>query len=266
MVGAVQRPGDWIVPDWPAGERVGAVFTTRSGGVSSPPFDRFNLGDHVGDDPVAVAANRQSLASVIGRRPVFLEQVHGSQLAWLDADTPDATQADACASTRTDVACTVMVADCLPVLLADRQGRAVAAVHAGWRGLASGVVEAAVGALRKSVAAAGQAQGPADFLAWLGPCIGPSAFEVGEDVRRAFTCEDAPAGHAFRALGQGKYLADLPWLTRRRLQSAGIDAVWGNDGSDRWCTVTQSSRFFSHRRDSRLLGGSGRMAACVWLR
>jgi polyphenol oxidase len=178
MVTAASLPAGWIIPDWPVGERVGALFTTRHSGVSSPPFDGFNLGDHVGDDPMAVAANRELLADVIGRRPVFLRQVHGCGLARLDADSPDGLVADACVSASPDVACTVMVADCLPVLLADRQGKAVAAAHAGWRGLAGGVVEAAVAALRQSLAAPGQvgSQHLGDVLAWLGPCIGPGAF------------------------------------------------------------------------------------------
>lgn len=266
---AVQRlPTDWIAPDWPAGDRVGAVFTTRQGGVSAPPFATFNLGDHVGDEPSAVAANRQGLAGAMAARPVFLSQVHGTRVALLDAQTPDGEEADACISTTRGLACTVMVADCLPVLLADRQGRAVAAAHAGWRGLASGVVEATVNGLLHTLASADPATDvtPARIVAWLGPCIGPEAFEVGEEVRQAFMATDGQAEQAFRPLGQGKYLANLPWLGRRRLQSLGIEVVTGNDGSPSWCTVTQSSRFFSHRRDARVLGGSGRMAACVWLR
>jgi len=260
---------DWIVPDWPVGARVGAVFTSRLGGVSAPPFDSFNLGAHVGDEPTAVAANRKSLTEAIARRPVFLQQVHGCEVAWLQANTPDGLQADACVSTSPDVACTVMVADCLPVLLAERQGRAVAAVHAGWRGLAGGVVESTVSVLRQSLAGSGQVSdrgGQGEWVAWLGPCIGPGAFEVGEDVRSAFTASDRAAQQAFQPLGNDKFLADLPWLARRRLHALGIDTVMGNDGSERWCTVAQSSRFFSHRRDARVLGGSGRMAACVWLR
>lgn len=261
-------PADWITPDWPAGERVGAVFTTRQGGVSLPPFDSFNLGDHVGDVASAVAANRQRLTSALASIPVFMNQVHGTEVALLDEHPPDGVVADACVSTSPGVACTVMVADCLPVLLADRQGRAVAAAHAGWRGLAAGVVEAAVNALLHAPTSAGSSGicTPGDIVAWLGPCIGPEAFEVGDDVRQAFTSTDGDAGQGFRPLGQGKYLADLAWLCRRRLQALGIGVVAGNDGSARWCTVSQSSRFFSHRRDARVLGASGRMAACVWLR
>jgi YfiH family protein len=259
---------DWIAPDWAVADRVGAVFTTRHGGVSSAPFDSFNLGTHVGDEACAVSANRLRLAEVIGRRPVFLNQVHGRAVAKLDIGSSDGSQADACVSNVPGVACVVMVADCLPILLADRQGRAVAAVHAGWRGLAGGVIEAAVCSLGQSVAdAAGlEKTSPAEMVAWLGPCIGPDAFEVGEDVRRAFAGQDGAGRAAFRPQGQGKYLAHLSFLARQRLLALGVAEVTGNDGSDPWCTVRQSSRFFSHRRDTRVLGATGRMAACVWLR
>jgi len=253
-----------IVPDWPASNRVGAVFTTRHGGVSRPPFDDFNLGDHVGDDAAAVATNRLRLASAIAARPVFLSQVHGCDVAVLGEHAPDRPEADACVTDAVGVACTVMVADCLPVLLADRHGRAVAAAHAGWRGLAAGVIEEAVTALQKVLIGAGHA--PDEIVAWLGPCIGPDVFEVGADVLQAFVSVDSGAAAAFQSRGQGKYLADLPGLARRRLQALGIGSITGNDGTVRWCTVSQSSHFFSHRRDARVLGSSGRMAACVWLR
>ncbi|TNF63453.1 MAG: peptidoglycan editing factor PgeF [Burkholderiales bacterium] len=269
MVAGSGFPSGWIIPDWPVADRVGAVFTTREGGVSLPPFDAFNLGDHVGDDEAAVTANRRMLGERVGRRPVFLRQVHGRRVAVLEACTPDGLEADACLSDSPLVACTVMVADCLPVLLADVRGHAVAAAHAGWRGLADGVLEAGIAALRTLVdrdRAGAAAGGESDIVAWLGPCIGPQAFEVGEDVRQRFVLADAAAEPAFRPAGQGKYLADLPWLARRRLQAAGVSGIWGNDGGAPWCTFSQPSRFFSHRRDARLLGSSGRMAACVWLR
>ncbi len=263
-----ERPAAWISPDWPVSDRVGAVFTTRHGGVSQPPYDSFNLGTHVGDEAGPVSVNRWRLADAIGARPVFLNQVHGRSVVRLDPGSSDGLQADACVCTVPGVACVVMVADCLPILLADRRGRAVAAVHAGWRGLAGGVIEAAVNAIGESMVEAdgAAAQPAADLIAWLGPCIGPDAFEVGEDVRQAFLAADHMASAAFRPLGQGKYLADLPVLARQRLQALGVTDVSGHDGSDPWCTVSQSSRFFSHRRDARALGGSGRMAACVWLR
>lgn len=274
-----------LTPDWPAPPTVGALCTTRSGGVSRAPFDSLNLGDRVGDDPAAVAENRQRLrerlAAAAGgapARPVFLQQVHGWAVAQLSPHTPDGTVADACVSTTPGVACTVMVADCLPVLLTDAAGTVVAAAHAGWRGLAGeggqGVLEAVCAAISEVLGANPSANRsgsatknePSDWLAWLGPCIGPRAFEVGPEVREAFCRADAGAAACFTPLAAGKFLADLPALARRRLQVLGIQRVYGNDGSDAWCTVSQPSRFFSHRRDAGRLGGSGRLAACIWLR
>lgn len=256
-------PSDWLVPDWPVPAGVRAVFTTRQGGVSVPPFDSFNLGDHVRDDPGAVAINRQRLTEVTGVRPVFLSQVHGVEVAAIDGSTPDGSKADACLAVHTGVACTVMVADCLPVLWCLPDGSAVAASHAGWRGLAGqdghGILEATAQALR---AVSDSALEP---MVWLGPCIGPRAFEVGADVRHAFVTADAEAARCFRSLpAEGKFLADLPALARLRLGAMGVTKIFGNDGSDAWCTVTQSSRFFSHRRDAVRLGSTGRMAACIW--
>ena len=251
---------DWIVPDWPAPASVRAVCSTRHGGVSLPPYDSLNLGDHVGDDAAAVARNRSVLQAEIGTRPVFLQQVHGSAVARLDARTPDGTQADGCVATQPGVACTIMVADCLPVLFADGAGRAVAAAHAGWRGLAGGVLEATARSLWD---ATGQAPHDAarTTIAWLGPCIGPSAFEVGDEVRQAFCAQGPSAAAMFQPHAPGKWLADLQGLARLRLSSLGISAVHGNDGSDAWCSVRSASSFFSHRRDR----VSGRFAACVWL-
>jgi YfiH family protein len=251
-------------PDWPAPPGVRALCTTREGGVSAAPFNSFNLGDHVGDDPAAVQANRAALAQAIGTRPVFLRQVHGTQVAHLDADTSDGTEADACISTRPGVACTIMVADCLPVLLAHRSGRVVAAAHAGWRGLADGVLETVFERFWP-LAQAEQALAATETIAWLGPCIGPQAFEVGPEVRAAFCDCDAGAAACFVAIGGGKYLADLAGLARLRLARLGVTVIYGNDGSAPWCTVGNAARFFSHRRDTRALGGSGRFAACVWL-
>lgn len=256
-------PSEWLVPDWPVPAGIRALFTTRDGGVSASPFDSFNLGDHVRDDPAAVGTNRQRLRSAMGAGPVFLAQVHGMEVALLDDGTPDGTVADACLTAQTGVACTVMVADCLPVLWCLPDGAAVAASHAGWRGLAGqgghGILEATGQALR---AQSGSALEP---LVWLGPCIGPRAFEVGEEVRDAFVAFDAEAARCFVALpADGKYLADLPALARLRLAAMGVTRVFGNDGGDAWCTVTQSSRFFSHRRDAARLGSTGRMAACIW--
>ena len=256
----MSQPLDGLIPDWPAPPGVRALFTTRTGGVSVPPFDSFNLGDHVRDDPRAVAGNRARLASLTApARPVFLQQVHGTRVVRLDRAMSDGTEADGCVVQGPGVAATIMVADCLPVLLAHASGQAVAAAHAGWRGLANGVLEATLRALN-------EVTGEGEVTAWLGPCIGPLAFEVGAEVREAFMAADAEAASHFRVHGRdGKYLANLPALARRRLQAAGIAQVHGNDGSGAWCTVTQVSRFFSHRRDAVRLGSTGRMAACIWI-
>lgn len=250
---------DGIVPDWPAPPGVRAVFTTRLGGVSVAPFDSFNLGDHVHDEPLAVTANRERLAAFTApARPVFLKQVHGTQVARLDPDTPDGTEADGCVVLARGVAGTIMVADCLPVLFAHASGTAVAAAHAGWRGLANGVLQATAQALR-------DVAGEGEVMAWLGPCIGPQAFQVGAEVCEAFVAADHDAAAHFWPDGEGKFLADLPALARRQLQSVGITDLHGNDGSEAWCTVADASRFFSHRRDAACLGSTGRMAACIWI-
>jgi YfiH family protein len=235
---------------------VGALCSEREGGVSEAPYDTLNLGDHVGDDPAAVAENRRRYAAQLDAHPVFLQQVHGRGVVRLDAGTPDGTEADACWTTEPGLACTMMVADCLPVLLTDEAGSIVGAAHCGWRGLAGGVLEA----LCAQMATTGT---PTRSLrAWLGPCIGPEAFEVGPEVRAAFVDQDADAAAMFRAHAAGKFLANLPGLARRRLAKLGIAHVQGNDGSRAWCTVSNPSRFFSHRRD-RI---SGRFAASIWRR
>lgn len=258
-----------IVADWPAPAHVHTLCTTRGGlGASAPPYDRLNLGDHVGDDAQAVAVNRQQLARVLGARPVFLRQVHGTQVVRLHADTPDSTQADGCLTTAPGLACTIMVADCLPVLLTDAAGTVVAAAHAGWRSLAGqpqpqmGVLERLVQDMRAVLGehAGAQAQA-APLLAWLGPCIGPAVFEVGSEVRAAFMDFDARAKACFAPHKPGKWLADLPALARQRLGALGVAHVSGNDGSASWCTASDRQRYFSHRRD----GVTGRMAACIWL-
>ncbi len=246
----------WLVPDWPAPSNVRAVCTTRDGGVSLARHESLNLGDHVGDEPAHVAENRKRLHAAIGAQPVFLQQVHGTGVVVLDAaqdPVRDGTAADACTATTVGLACTIMVADCLPVLFTDEAGHRVAAAHAGWRGLAGGVLE--------QTAKAFDARGAAKVMAWVGPCIGPEAFEVGPEVKAAFEAHAAEAAACFLpAAAPGKWLADLPALARQRLRAAGIGAVYGNDGSDGWCTVANPSRFFSHRRD----GVSGRFASLIW--
>jgi YfiH family protein len=218
-----------------------------------------NLGDHVGDDPAAVAENRARLARSLGVRPVFLQQVHGTAVALLEGQTSDGTVADACITVQRGLACTVMVADCLPVLFTLQSGQVVGAAHAGWRGLAGGVLESTLQALWQQAGV--DKAGAAQTLAWLGPCIGPAAFEVGPEVRAAFVERDAKSAECFVPQAEGKYLADLAGLARRRLAIMGVTQVYGNDGSTAWCTVSTPSRFFSHRRD----GVSGRLAAGVWL-
>lgn len=248
--------------EWPAGPRVGAWMSTREGGTSPPPWSGLNLGVAVGDDPARVAANRAEFAAALeGARPVFLRQVHGTRVvrlsaADLEAATPH--EADASLTTEPGIACTVQVADCLPVLLAAPDGRGVAAAHAGWRGLAGGVVDASVAALCEAAGCA-----PGELVAWLGPCIGPRQFEVGAEVVAAFGGDAAdpqrfvPSPRAHDD-GRPRWLAHLPQLARERLAALGVTRVSGGA----WCTVEEASRFFSFRRD----GVTGRLAAAVWLR
>lgn len=266
-------PASWLVPEWPAPPGVHALCTSREGGVSTAPWGSLNLGDHVGDDPQAVRTNRQRLQEIVrahtpGACAVFLQQVHGVDVVALDAGSAQGQAFDACVTSASGVVCTIMVADCLPVLLAHRSGAVVGAAHAGWRGLAGGMLETLFERF------AGQIQAPPgqaaqQTLAWLGPCIGQRSFEVGAEVRAAFIAHDAAAGAHFTAVpqeggGAPKYLANLAGLARQRLAALGITAIYGNDGGDAWCTVLNDSRFFSHRRDAARLGSSGRFAACIW--
>jgi YfiH family protein len=256
-------PADWLVPDWPAAANVKAVFTTRAGGVSAAPFDAMNLGDHVGDVPADVQHNRALLAQALGVQPVFLQQVHGCEVLHLGAATTQTAVADASLSDQPGLACTVMVADCLPVLLTDTRGRVVAAAHAGWRGLlgldGQGVLES-VHAQIMALTQADTAVAATEVIAWLGPCIGPQKFEVGPEVPAAFIAGQARAAACFVPHGPGKWLADLPALARLRLQALGVAGIYGNDGSPAWCTVSNPSRFFSYRRSP----VCGRMAAAIW--
>ena len=255
---------DWIVPEWPAPLQVRAVCTTRAGGTSVAPYDALNLGDHVGDRAADVAANRAVFSQSIGAQPVFLSQVHGTHTHIISGSTAHGTQADGCFTDQAGVACTIMVADCLPVLFTNLQGTQVAAAHAGWRSLAGqggqGVLETVLECFRP-LAQVDTGYVAINIIAWLGPCIGPGAFEVGDDVRDVFLGHDAAATGLFKPLPAGKWLADLPGLARLRLQALGVTQVYGNDGSRDWCTVSNPSRFFSHRRDR----VSGRQAASIWL-
>lgn len=237
---------DWLIPDWPAPARVKACVTTRAGGVSLAPFDSLNLGDHVGDDPVAVAENRRRLTDRFAVTPAWLQQVHG--IAVVEADPTQVATADASWTETPGIACAAMTADCLPVLFCNRAGTRVAAAHAGWRGLANGVLEATLDSLAV----------PADeILAWLGPAIGAQAFEVGPEVREAFIAQLPLASQAFAASpNAGKFLADIYQLARLRLAARGVTAVYGGG----LCTVTDP-RFFSYRRNPR----TGRFASLVWI-
>ena len=245
-------------PPWTPPPGVGAAMSLRVGGVSDGPCASLNLGVAVGDDPLAVAANRARFAAALGARPVWLRQVHGTHVLRLVGDTDDtpATPADAAWTTQQGVACTVQVADCLPVLFALRDGTAVAAAHAGWRGLAGGVLQATLQALCEGTGARA-----ADVQAWLGPCIGPRQFEVGEDVLRAFGQAPQSADaqrfvYRARADGAPRWLANLRLLAQDRLVAAGVQSV-SDAGA---CTVADPSAFFSFRRDGR----TGRMAAAIW--
>jgi len=244
---------DWLVPDWPAPVNVHAASTTRLGGVSVAPYDSLNLGDHVGDSAAAVAANRSLLKQRHGlpAEPVWLKQVHGIEV--VDAAVvSDVPVADASFSHQSKVVCTVMTADCLPVLLCDQAGSVVAAAHAGWRGLADGVIEATVKQMAVTTS---------NLMVWLGPAIGPKAFEVGDEVRQQFIAQDPQAAVAFQpsalSSAQGRWLADIYLLARQRLARLGVEQVYGGD----CCTYSDAERFYSYRRD----GITGRMATLIWL-
>lgn len=242
-------PGlEFLTPGWTVPARVRAAMTTRTGGVSAAPWESFNLATHVGDDPLAVLENRRRLRRALDlpAEPAWLEQVHGTNVAVLPGQGQG--PADAAVTFTRGAVCAVLVADCLPVFLAARAGDRVGLAHAGWRGLAAGVVEATIAALDCT---------PGELVAWLGPSIGPRAFEVGPEVRDAFLAQDAAAEAAFRASRPGRWLADLPALARRRLEVAGVHDVSGGD----LCTHSDAARFYSFRRD----GATGRMAALAWL-
>ena len=240
------REEDLIIPDWPAPPGVRSLTTTRAGGVSAGPYAGLNLGDHVADDPAAVAENRARLRRFLPAEPAWLKQVHRAEVA--DADQAGGVpEADAAVARRPGAVCAVLTADCLPVLLCDRAGSVVAAAHAGWRGLAGGVLEAAVAAMGVA---------PEAVLAWLGPAIGPAAFEVGGEVREAFLSHDPAAEAAFVAGPEGKWLADIFLLARLRLAKIGVTAVYGGGV----CTHADGARFYSYRRD----GATGRMASLIW--
>ena len=256
----------WIVPDWPAPARVHAASTLRAGGVSPPPWASLNLGEHVGDAPERVAENRQVMAQALrlSAEPAWLEQVHGTEVVDLDLEpargsggdgsggaVPPLRRADAAVTSLPDRVLAVLTADCLPVLFCRRDGVRIGIAHAGWRGLAGGVLEAAVDAL---------AAPPEELMAWIGPGIGAAAYEVGAEVRDACLAADAGAEGCFTPGRPGRWQCDLVGLARRRLQALGLAAVYGG----RWCTHSDPVRFFSHRRDG-AERPTGRMATLIWL-
>lgn len=239
----------FLRPDWPAPANVRAATTLRSAGASTGAYASCNLGDHVGDAPIAVAANRAAVTAALAlpRAPAWLQQVHGTRVVNA-AEVTAPIAADGSFATAPGAVCAVLTADCLPVLLCTFAGDAVAALHAGWRGLADGVIEAGVRALAR----------PGELmLAWLGPAIGPQRFEVGAEVRAQFCAHDPAAGAAFVPTADGKWLADIYLLARQRLAALGVTAVYGGE----LCTVSDAQRFYSYRRD----GVTGRMASLIWL-
>ena len=246
MMVRMLNKSDLIIPDWPAPSNVHAIQTTRQGGFSDAPFESLNLGAHVQDHPITVVKNRQLLDQFLPAEPVWLNQVHGTNV--INAALSNCVQdADGSFTTESNVVCVTMTADCLPVLLCNKQGTAVAAIHAGWRSLCDGVIENTI-----------LAMGPKadDLLAWLGPAIGPDAFEVGAEVRQAFIEKDTNATLAFKPHAD-KWLANLYLLATQRLNNVGIKAIYG--GGD--CTYSSPDRYFSFRRD----GMTGRMATMIWM-
>ena len=245
----------WLGPDWPVPQNVRSVFTLRAGGVSVGPYASLNLAAHLADAPQAVAENRRRIAACFNlpSEPAWLTQVHGNEVVRLGAQLPADLKADAVVTAQAGRVCAIQVADCLPVLFAARDGSVVGAAHAGWRGLAAGVLENTVAALGVP---------PVQLLAWIGPGIGPAHFEVGAEVREAFVgaagaADAAAVQAAFIANARGRWQCDLAGLARQRLLACGLTAIHGGQ----WCTFSAAGDFFSHRRD----GSSGRMAALIWL-
>jgi hypothetical protein len=238
-----------ILPDWPAPQSIKAFSTTRIGGFSSPPYEGFNLGTHVGDEPANVVTNRDYLVNLalLPESPRWLNQVHSTRVI-NSHDWQLNSDADAIVSQHINHICTIMTADCLPVLLCNKQGNTVAAIHAGWRGLAAGVIE-------KTITQFGG--DPQDILVWLGPAIGPQQFEVGPDVYQTFIQHDVKASQAFKQTDATHYLANIYLLAKQRLTALGIEAIFGGD----LCTATDQRRFFSYRRDHI----TGRMASIIWI-
>lgn len=240
---------EWIVPEWPTPAGVNAFITTRAGGVSTGRYKSFNVGYSTADDPVAVEENRARLRALLPGEPRWLTQVHGARV--LDAEAVHGRpKADASVARAAGTVCAIQIADCLPVLLADRSGRMVAAAHAGWRGLAAGVLDNTLAAMNSAGVAS------SEIIAYIGPGIGPQSFEVGDEVRAAYVEREPATANAFVPRLAGKWLADLPGLARSALLRAGVSHVCGGN----LCTYSDPQRFYSYRRD----GETGRMAALIW--
>ncbi|HEY0269091.1 MAG TPA: peptidoglycan editing factor PgeF [Methyloradius sp.] len=238
---------NFIIPNWPAPANIKALQTTRTGGLSKSPYDSLNFGDHVGDDAMVVASNRQLLNPFVPTEPLWLKQIH-STIAVNAALTSCLPEADAAYSKQKNIVCAVMTADCLPILICDEAGTTVAAVHAGWKGLLDGVIESTIKALEIP---------PQNLLVWLGPAIGPNAFEVGRDVYDGFIQHDANSIQAFTLQNTtDKWLADIYQLARLRLRNMGVTRIYGGE----YCTYSAKEQFFSFRRD----GATGRMATLIW--
>ena len=247
-IGLVQTDCFFLTANWPVPDNVRTLLTTRKGGVSNGYFQSLNVGDHVGDDPQKVIENRRIVEEKAGKKLVYLNQIHSDIVVNAFENQSIKAESDASDDRSGQVACAVMTADCLPVLLCDDKGTVVAAAHAGWRGLAGGV-------LQNTISAMGVA--PESLLAYLGPAIGPDAFEVGQNVWDAFCLPIAQAEQAFEAIGDGKYLADIYMLARLILQREGVNQIFGGEH----CTVLERDTFFSYRRD----GQTGRMVSAIWL-
>ncbi|STZ75916.1 peptidoglycan editing factor PgeF [Bergeriella denitrificans] len=248
-LGLQAQSADFLTADWPAPARVKTLITTRKGGVSSAPFHSMNVGAHVGDRPEDVARNREIVQARVGKPVAYLNQIHSSKVVRAQEALSALIDADAAVDDTGTAACASMTADCLPVLFCDKAGTVVAAAHAGWRGLAGGVLQNTVRAMQTD---------PLEIMAYLGPAIGPEAFEVGEDVRAAFCAQMPEAAEAFEPISDGKYLADIYALARMVLQREGVHLIYGGTH----CTVLERDTFFSYRRDG---GQTGRMVSLIWL-
>ena len=269
------KQSDFIIPNWPVPNNVHALQTNRYGGCSHAPYDSFNLGDHVKDNPIHVAQNRQLLSQFLPTEPVWLNQVHGIEVINA-ADASCLPSADASFTNRKNTVCVTMTADCLPILLCDNLGTIVASVHAGWRSLCNGVIEATVKRMITSTASETRNNESrnsetinsetSQLMAWLGPAIGPNAFEVGAEVRDQSISKDKKSESAFKPLDDknlnDKWLCDIYQIATQRLNNLGVTQIYGGGtGNEPWCTFTDENRFFSFRRD----GDTGRMATLIWM-